>query len=153
MALPKFIKSENNLEDVKKVLVYYMERLEREEVNKKISWVFDCKGAGLSNMSLDLVNYIIYLMEHCYPDILNFIYIFEMPWLLNSAFQMVKKALPAAGVAKLRDVKKSTFGEFVDDENRLGDSDIHINHDLIWRLFILPPLIIQFKTMIDNVVL
>ena len=105
-----------------------MERLEREEVNKKISWVFDCKGAGLSNMSLDLVNYIIYLMENCYPEILNFIYIFEMPWLLNSAFQMVKKALPAAGVAKLRDVTKKNFGNFVDDENRLGGCACNIDH-------------------------
>ena len=76
------------MDDIKKVLVYYLERLEREEVNKKISWVFDCKNAGLKNMALDLINYIIFLMEQCYPDILNFIYIFEMPWLLNSAFQV-----------------------------------------------------------------
>ena len=32
--------------------------------------------------------------------------------------------LPAAGVAKLRDVTKSTFDKHVDDDNRLGD--IHI---------------------------
>ena len=88
MALPKFIKSENNLEDVKKVLVYYMERLEREEVNKKISWVFDCKNAGLKNMELELVNFIIFCMEQNYPDILNFIYIYEMPWIMNAAFKV-----------------------------------------------------------------
>ena len=38
----------------------------------------------------------------------------------------MKKTLPAAGVAKLRDVTKSTFGNFVDDDNRLeswGGSD------------------------------
>ena len=31
--------------------------------------------------------------------------------------------LPAAGVAKLRDVTKSTFEKHVDDENRLGGWD------------------------------
>ena len=120
LALAKFVKGADNLEDVKKVLVYYLERLEREERHKQISWVFDCKGAGLKNMSMDLVQFIIFTMESCYPDILNFIYIFEMPWLLNSAFNIVKKMLPAAGVAKLRDVTKSTFDNFVDEENRLG---------------------------------
>lgn len=38
----------------------------------------------------------------------------------------MKKTLPAAGVAKLRDVTKSTFGNFVDEDNRLeswGGSD------------------------------
>ena len=38
--------------------------------------------------------------------------------------QVVKAALPAAGVAKLRDVTKSTFGQFVDEDNRLGGQQI-----------------------------
>ena len=41
--MSRHVKGADSLEDVKKVLVYYLERLEREEVNKKISWVFDCK--------------------------------------------------------------------------------------------------------------
>jgi len=118
LALAKY-KGGDKMDEIKRVLVYYLERLEREEVNKKISWVFDCKGAGLKNMAMDLINFIIYCNEHCYPDVLNFIYIHEMPWLLNSAFQLVKKTLPAAGVAKLRDVTSKTFGNFVDDDNRL----------------------------------
>ena len=32
--------------------------------------------------------------------------------------QIVKQALPAAGVARLRDVSKKDFGKFVDDDNR-----------------------------------
>ena len=91
LSLAKHIKGADNLDDIKKVLVYYLERLEREEENKQISWVFDCKGAGLKNMSMDLVQFIIFTMESCYPDILNFIYIFEMPWLLNSAFAVTVK--------------------------------------------------------------
>ena len=87
LALSKHIKGVDSIEEQKKVLVYYMERLEREENNKQISWVFDCKGAGLKNMALDLINFIIFTMEHCYPDMLHFIYIYEMPWLLNSVFQ------------------------------------------------------------------
>jgi len=58
-------------------------------------------------------------MEHYYPYILNLIYIFEMPWLMNAGFKIVKQALPAAGVARLRDVTKKDFGKFVDDDNRL----------------------------------
>ena len=30
----------------------------------------------------------------------------------------MKQALPAAGVARLRDVTKKDFGKFVDDDNR-----------------------------------
>jgi len=77
----------NDFEDWKKVLVYWFERLEREEGGKLISWVFDCKGAGLKNMDLDIINYITECMENYYPWILNLIYIFEMPWLMNAGFK------------------------------------------------------------------
>merc|ERR550534_1275070 len=45
---------------------------------------------------------------------------------MNAGFKIVKQALPAAGVARLRDVSKKDFGKFVDDDNRLetwGGSD------------------------------
>ena len=38
---------------------------------------------------------------------------------MGAAFKVVKAALPAAGVAKLKDVTKSTFGQWVDDDNRI----------------------------------
>ena len=86
--MSRHVKGADSLEEVKKVLVYYLERLEREERNRKISWVFDCKNAGLKNMELELVNFIIFCMEQNYPDILNFIYIYEMPWIMNAAFKV-----------------------------------------------------------------
>ena len=90
LSMSRHVKGADSLEEVKKVLVYYLERLEREEENRKISWVFDCKNAGLKNMELDLVNFIIFCMEQNYPDILNFIYIYEMPWIMNAAFKVNK---------------------------------------------------------------
>ena len=88
LAMSRHIKGADSLEDVKRVLVYYLERLGREEENSKISWVFDCKNAGLKNMELELINFIIFCMEQNYPDILNFIYIYEMPWIMNAAFKV-----------------------------------------------------------------
>ena len=102
LQLANHVKGEHSMEEVKQVLVYYFERLEREERGGQISWVFDCKNAGLKNIDLELINFIIACMEHYYPDFLNYIYIFEMPWLLGAAFRAVKAALPAAGVAKLK---------------------------------------------------
>ena len=90
LSMSRHVKGADSLEDVKKLLVYYLERLEREEQNSKISWVFDCKNSGLKNMELELVNFIIFCMEQNYPDILNFIYIYEMPWIMNAAFKVNK---------------------------------------------------------------
>ena len=100
--MSRHVKGADSLEDVKKVLVYYLERLEREEENNKISWVFDCKNAGLKNMELELINFIIFCMEQNYPDILNFIYIYEMPWIMNAAFKVSsnRKLSDMAGLSR-----------------------------------------------------
>ena len=77
--------------------------------------MFDCKGAGLKNMDLDIINYItevnfaqkaillfslssilflvLQCMENYYPWILNLIYIFEMPWLMNAGFKVTSSWL------------------------------------------------------------
>ena len=40
----------------------------------------------------------------------------------------MKAALPAAGVAKLRDVTKNTFGQFIDEDNRLGRQQTRLSN-------------------------
>ena len=119
LEMSKHVKGADSLDDVKRVLVYYLERLSREEEGKKISLVFDCKNAGLRNIDLELINFFTFCMEQVYPNFLNYIYIFEMPWIMGVAFKAVKAALPAAGVAKMKDVSNSTFGQWVDDDNRI----------------------------------
>lgn len=38
---------------------------------------------GLNNMDMDFTKYIISLFKQYYPHFLNYIVIFEMPWILN----------------------------------------------------------------------
>jgi len=125
--LKNHAKGEFPMDELKRVLVYLIERvLEREEQGKQISWVFDCRGAGLRNADLEFIQFVISSMENYYPDPLHYIYIYEMPWLLNAVFKVVKAMLPSAGVVKLRDVDKKSFTKFVDEKNRLegwGGSD------------------------------
>lgn len=38
---------------------------------------------GMSNMDMDFIKYLIGLFKMYYPDFLNYILVFEMPWILN----------------------------------------------------------------------
>ena len=42
---------------------------------------------GLSNMDMDYTKYLITLCQYYYPNFLNYILIFEMPWVLNGEFE------------------------------------------------------------------
>jgi len=43
-------------------------------------------GSGLSNLDMEFTNYLINLLKMYYPAFLNYIIIYEMPWVLNGKF-------------------------------------------------------------------
>lgn len=57
----------------------------------QITIFFDMMGSGLSNLDMDFTNYLINLLKMYYPAFLNYIIIYEMPWVLNG-----KTMLPIA---------------------------------------------------------
>ena len=44
---------------------------------------FDCSNCGLKNMDMEFIQFIINCFKDYYPWMLNYILVFEMPWVLN----------------------------------------------------------------------
>jgi len=117
----KHVKGHEKMEDMKKFFVYFLERLNREERGEQITVMFDCRGAGLKNMDMEFVQFLIGTLKDYYPDPLNYILVFEMPWVLNAAFKVIKAWLPPAAVKKIKFLTKSNMNEYVNDDNRLEE--------------------------------
>lgn len=77
------VKGTYKAEDLQRVLVYWFDRLEKQTKGDKITIFFEMTGAGLSNFDLEFVQYLISLFRDYYPDLLNYIIVFEMSWILN----------------------------------------------------------------------
>ncbi|XP_068148862.1 motile sperm domain-containing protein 2 [Drosophila tropicalis] len=118
LSLKKHTKSQN-LEELLRVIVYWVERVQRESYLEKITIFMDMTGAGLSNMDLDFIKGIIGLFETKYPNAPNYILVHELPFLLNAAFKIVKTFMPADALEILRVTTKKNIGEFVDPDNSL----------------------------------
>lgn len=50
---------------------------------EQITAFFDMEDSGMSNMDLDYTRYIINLFKHYYPNSLNYILVYELPWVLT----------------------------------------------------------------------
>ncbi|XP_032679586.1 motile sperm domain-containing protein 2-like isoform X2 [Odontomachus brunneus] len=105
--------------EIQRCIVYWFERLERETNGNQISIFFDMAEAGLSNLDMEFTKYLIGLFKSYYPNFLNYIIIFDMPWVLNAAFKIIKSWLPAKAIPKIKFVNKSTLKEFVDSNDAL----------------------------------
>merc|ERR1712002_498982 len=83
---------------------------EAEEMKK----VFDCSGAGLKNVDMDLIKFMINMLNY-YPNMLAKILIFDLPWVLNPVLTVVKALLPGPAAKKLKQVNKSTIVDHLSD--------------------------------------
>ncbi|XP_026498215.2 motile sperm domain-containing protein 2-like [Vanessa tameamea] len=115
----KHNKGVKEFDEIKKIIIYWFDRIEREENGNKVTLFFDLDGCGLNNMDMDLTNYLISLFKSFYPNFLNYIIIYQMPWVMSAAFKIIKSLLPAKGVEKMKFVNRDTLKTFVPPENAL----------------------------------
>lgn len=114
------IKGQKDFEEIKKVVIYWLNRLEREENGKKITLFFDMEGCGLGNMDMELIKYLISLFKLYYPTFLNYIVVYQMPWVLNAAFKIIKSLLPPKAVEIMKFCNKDTLKDIVSPEQALA---------------------------------
>ncbi|XP_020287427.1 motile sperm domain-containing protein 2-like [Pseudomyrmex gracilis] len=112
-------KAAKDFSELQRCIVYWFERLEREGNGNQISIFFDMAETGLSNLDMEFTKYLIGLFKSYYPNFLNYIIIFDMPWVLNAAFKIIKSWLPAKAIPKIKFVNKSTVKEYVDPNDAL----------------------------------
>ncbi|XP_052748404.1 motile sperm domain-containing protein 2-like [Galleria mellonella] len=110
------VKGQKDLEELKKIIIYWCDRIEREENGKPITLFFDMDGCGLSNMDMELIKYLINMFKYYYPAFLNSIVIYQMPWVLSAAFKVVKSLLPAKAVERMKFISKDTLKDVVPPE-------------------------------------
>lgn len=70
-------------EDLKRCLVYWIERGLRETKNDKLTVIFDMLETGLGNVDMEYTKIIINTLKSYYPNSLNWILVYEMPWIMS----------------------------------------------------------------------
>nr|CAI5867080.1 unnamed protein product [Callosobruchus analis] len=115
----KHTKGAIKMADLQRCIIYWFERVERMVNGKMITLFFDMEGCGLSNMDMELIKYLIGLFKEYYPYFLNYILIFEMPWVLSTAFKVIKSWLPEKAVQKIKFLSKKDIQTYVPSDQAL----------------------------------
>ncbi|XP_066475914.1 motile sperm domain-containing protein 2 isoform X1 [Tiliqua scincoides] len=100
----------------KKLVAFWLERYARREHGKPLTVVFDMAETGISNIDMDFVRYIIGCFQVYYPNYLTRIVIFELPWIMNAAYKLVKNWLGSDAVNFLKLTSKNDIQEYISAE-------------------------------------
>lgn len=84
------IRGSKNQEDLKRCMVYWIERGFRESNNDHLTLVFDMLDSGLSNIDMEYTRTVINIFKYYYPDSLNWILVYEMPWIMNGECELLR---------------------------------------------------------------
>ncbi|XP_053690288.1 motile sperm domain-containing protein 2-like [Sabethes cyaneus] len=108
-----------NLNDMKRMFLYWLERLIREANDDYITIMFELTDAGLGNVDMEYTKYIIGTLKNYYPLSLNYILVYDLPWILNATFLIIKKLLPANAVDRLKNINNNTIREYIQEDSLL----------------------------------
>ncbi|XP_054161632.1 motile sperm domain-containing protein 2-like [Oppia nitens] len=103
-------------EQLKKFIVYLIENESIKIANNEcpgVCIVFDCNGAGISNVDTDLLSFIVHSFQDYYPMVLQSVIIHELPFLLNYVFKLVLSWLPKDHREVFHSVKKDDINQYI----------------------------------------
>uniref|UniRef100_A0A1Q3G2D9 Putative conserved plasma membrane protein n=1 Tax=Culex tarsalis TaxID=7177 RepID=A0A1Q3G2D9_CULTA len=115
-----YTRGSKNLDEMKRMFLYWLERIIRESNDDYITIIFELSDAGLSNVDMDYTKYIITTLKNYYPYSLNYILVFDLPWILNATFQIIKRLLPAKAVDRLKNINGKSIRDYIDEDNMLA---------------------------------
>ncbi|XP_064166838.1 motile sperm domain-containing protein 2 [Anguilla rostrata] len=110
------IKDAKTIQEKKKYVAFWLERYAKREPGMPLTVVFDMTESGLSNIDMDFVKYIINCFKVYYPKFLSKMIMYEMPWIMNAAWKIVKTWLGPEAISKLKFVTKSDVQTFIGPE-------------------------------------
>ncbi|XP_029785684.1 motile sperm domain-containing protein 2 isoform X1 [Suricata suricatta] len=110
------IKDHKTTLDKKKLIAFWLERYAKRENGKPVTVMFDLSETGINNIDMDFVRFIINCFKVYYPKYLSKMVIFDMPWIMNAAFKIVKSWLGPEAVSLLKFTSKNEVQDYVSVE-------------------------------------
>ncbi|VFV43164.1 motile sperm domain-containing [Lynx pardinus] len=110
------IKDHKTTLDKKKLIAFWLERYAKRENGKPVTVMFDLSETGINSIDMDFVRFIINCFKVYYPKYLSKMVIFDMPWIMNAAFKIVKSWLGPEAVSLLKFASKNEVQDYVSVE-------------------------------------
>ncbi|XP_061431729.1 motile sperm domain-containing protein 2 isoform X1 [Lethenteron reissneri] len=99
--------------DKRRLVAFWVERHTQRDPNKKITVMFDMAETGLSNVDLDFIRFVINSFKIYYPGLLAKIIVFEMPWIMNAAWKIIKGWLGPEAIQILKFVSRGDVQQHI----------------------------------------
>ncbi|XP_066287770.1 motile sperm domain-containing protein 2-like [Branchiostoma lanceolatum] len=119
-------KDSSKYQELCRFLVFWLERISTRNPGKQMTIMFDMMESGLGNMDMDFIRFLINCFKNYFPNQLAYLLVYEMPWILNTAWKIIKTWLPPDSVKKIKFVNRNEVQQYISPDQlatRMGGTD------------------------------
>lgn len=102
---------------VKKFLMHIVNKVDLEVDGNGTVIVFDCSGAGYSNMDLDFLTFLISAGNSYFPVGLKYILVYELSWFLNAFRRIAMSLIPQSFLPLIKFANKNDITDYIPIDN------------------------------------
>lgn len=96
-----------------KFISYFFEKNYRFNLDDPIVLIFDMSDAGYSNLDMDMIKFVVTCLKTYYPGLIDYMIVYQMPFIFNAAWKIIKNWLPANAVNLIKFCDKKSIKEYV----------------------------------------
>uniref|UniRef100_UPI00358E06CD motile sperm domain-containing protein 2 isoform X1 n=1 Tax=Myxine glutinosa TaxID=7769 RepID=UPI00358E06CD len=121
------VRDAKTLIEKKRLTAFWLERHIRGDTGRRITVLFDMTDTGVTSIDMDFIRFIINCFKIYYPELLSKLIVYEMPWIMNAAWKIVKGWLGPGAVSMLKFVGRQDISDYIDSQwlpLHMGGSDM-----------------------------
>jgi len=86
-----------------------------------VTMLFDMTNAGMRNVDLKSMQFIIHTLQNHYPESLGRVLIYNSPWFVHGVWKMIKPMLDTVTAAKVSFVDRKHISDYIGSDNLLAE--------------------------------
>lgn len=94
---------------------YFFERSYKFNAEDPIVLVFDMSDAGYANLDMDMIKFVVTCLKTYYPSLIDYMIIYQMPFIFNAAWKVIRNWLPAEAVKLIKFCDKKNIKEYIQE--------------------------------------
>lgn len=105
---------------------YFFEKAYQFNAEDPIVLVFDMSDAGYANLDMDMIKFVVTCLKTYYPSLIDYMIIYQMPFIFNAAWKVIKNWLPAEAVKLIKFCDKKNIKEYIQESQlfvHMGGTD------------------------------
>ncbi|XP_022110139.1 motile sperm domain-containing protein 2-like isoform X2 [Acanthaster planci] len=101
---------------VKQYIAFWLNKMESEAMGEDVVILMDMTNAGMANMDMDVVKFMITCFELYFPALVGIMLVYDMHWVLNAIWKVIEKLLSQESREHIKFVRGPAIHDFITPE-------------------------------------